>query len=126
MEETVYCSTLDDTQATGVTFGKDKSEMHSLPAVDAAQALRTSLGAALDLFNVARASGQRAAMADIAASLRSSQNLISDALRVYDLDLTADPMVDELRSVADADTQTSGDASLPSTTRRLTMPALAL
>ena len=161
VEETVYCSTLDDTQATGVTFGKDKSEMHSLPAVDAAQALRTSLGAALDLFNVARASGQRAAMADIAASLRSSQNLISDALRVYDLDLTADPMVDELRSVADAplkaeapavqgvvasdpnrqlsimvasgdptdismDTHTSGDASLPSTTRRLTMPALAL
>jgi len=44
---------------------------------------------ALDLFNVARASGQRAAVADIVASLRASQDRIAEALRAYDDDLNA-------------------------------------
>ena len=84
--QSVYCSTLDDTQATATTFGHGAA---ALPAVEAGERLRSSVGMALDLFNVARASGQRAAVADIVASLRASQDRISQALAAYDLDLSA-------------------------------------
>ena len=86
ISQSVYCSTLDDTQATGTTFGGATA---ALPAVEAGERLCSSVNMALDLFNVARASGQRAAVADIVASLRASQDRISEALRAYDYDLAA-------------------------------------
>jgi hypothetical protein len=73
----VYCSTLDDTQASVTTFGTPAT---ALPAMEAGDRLRSSLNMALDLFNVARASGQRAAVADIVASLRSSHDRIAEVL----------------------------------------------
>ena len=71
----VYCSTLDDTQASVTTFGTTAT---ALPAIEAGDRLRSSINMALDLFNVARASGQRAAVADIVASLRASQDRIAE------------------------------------------------
>ena len=75
----VYCSTLDDTQASVTTFGTTAT---ALPAVEAGDRLRSSISMALDLFNVARAAGQRAAVADIVASLRASQDRIAEVLTV--------------------------------------------
>ena len=83
--QSVYCSTLDDTQATGTTFGMAAAA--ALPAAAAGDRLRSSLNMALDLFNVARASGQRGAAADIVASLRASQHRIAEALAAYDQEL---------------------------------------
>ena len=88
VSQSVYCSTLDDTQCTATTFGTHAT---ALPAVEAGERLRSSVNMALDLFNVARASGQRAAVADIVSALRASQDRIAEALRGYDLDLNGVP-----------------------------------
>jgi hypothetical protein len=89
VSQSVYCSTLDDTQCTATTFGTHAT---ALPAVEAGERLRSSVNMALDLFNVARASGQRAAVADIVSALRASQDRIAEALRGYDLDLNGVPL----------------------------------
>jgi len=94
--QSVYCSTLDDTQATGTTFGMAAAAA-ALPAAEAGDRLRSSLNMALDLFNVARASGQRGAVADIVASLRASQHRIAEVLAAHDEDLAAVQMQQESR-----------------------------